>query len=177
MIGHQLAHNQRDQTKHTQRREYLNVLRRKPILALSRIQHDLQRPDPQRQKSDPPKIHPRAIAAFHVVRIEHKLVHQEQRQRANRKVQIKNPAPAVVVGDPSAERRPKNRRQQNADAERRHGVSVTLLGKSFQQNRLRQRLQSAARQPLQNSEDNQLRQRRCQSAAQRRHRESRDARQ
>ena len=173
MIRHQFANHQRDQPERAEPGENLNVLRRKPIFALPRVEHHLQRSDAQRQESNSPKIDA-AVAALHVMRIEHEPVHQEKREHAHRQVEIKNPAPAVVISDPSAKRGPENRRQQNAEAERRHGMAVPLLGKSFEQDRLRQRLQSAARQPLQHAENNQLRQRCRHAAAQRREGESGD---
>src|ERR1035437_2445040 len=99
--------------------------------------------------------------------IEYKLVHEEQGKSAYGQVEIKDPAPAVIVGDPSTQCGPENRRQKNADAEGRHGMPVPFLGESFQKNRLGQRLQSAARQALEHAKDDQLRKRSGQSATER----------
>jgi hypothetical protein len=56
MIGHQLAQDESDQTKHTENCEYSNALRGKSVLALAPIQHNLQRADAQRQKRRLPHL-------------------------------------------------------------------------------------------------------------------------
>ena len=145
-----------DQPSHAEHGKRANVVGGEPVLALAGIEQHLQRADAQREKADAPQINP-AAGALHVRRIEHKTVHQEERQHAHWQVEVEDPAPAVVVSDPSAQRRPENRRQQNADAERRHGMAVSFLGERLQKNRLGQGLQSAARQSLQHAENNQLR--------------------
>src|SRR5450755_371512 len=101
------------------------------------------------------------------MRIENQLVHQEREKNADRLVEIKDPAPGVVDGDPSAQSRSENRRQQNSDAKCRHGMAMPLLGKGFQKNRLSKRLQSGACKPLQHAKHDQLRERSGESATQR----------
>ena len=72
-------------------------------------------------------------------------------------VEVKNPAPAVIVGDIAAERRPDDRRQQRRDAEQRHAPCPCFSGgKRIEQHSLAGRLQSAAGQSLQHAEHDQL---------------------
>lgn len=129
-----LADDQSDQTNHTEHGEDANVAGGKPIFPLAAIEKELQRSDPWCQKTDPPKIHP-ACSSLDVMRIDHEPAHQHQGQNADGEIEIKNPPPAVIVGDPSAESGPENGGQQNADSKGRHGVAVSFLGKSFEQNR------------------------------------------
>ena len=122
-----------------------------------------------------PQRSTRPSTGLDVVRIADEAVHEHQGENADREVQVKNPAPAVIVGNPSAERGAENRRQQDADTEGRHGMTVTLFGEGFQKDGLSKWLQAAARQALQDAEDDQLRERGGQTAAERGQRETSDA--
>src|SRR5579864_1006887 len=170
----QLTNDEEQQAENTQRGENADVVGREPVFALAGVEYDLQRSKSERQKTDAGKIDG-AFGAANVGRIVDKTAHHHQGNQADRKVEIKNPAPAVVVGDPSAKRRPKNRRQQNAEAESGHSLPVTFFGKSFEQDRLRQRLQAAASEPLQNAKHNQHGKAGCEAAAERGYSKSGDA--
>src|ERR1700751_774460 len=58
--------------------------------------------------------------------------HEKQRKNADREIEVEDPAPGVVIGNPYAKGWAQNRRQQNSYAEGRHGVSMTLFGKRLQ---------------------------------------------
>ena len=102
-------------------------------------------------------------------------IHQEQRERTNGQVEVEDPAPAVVVGDPTAECWAEDWGEKNTDAEGRHGMTVTLLRKSLEQNGLGERLEPSAGQTLQHAEDDELRQRGGHAATERGDRESGNA--
>ena len=98
--------------------------------ALSGVEENLQGADTQGKESDAPEID-FALAALYVARIEDEAVHQDERQDADREIEVEDPAPAVVVGDPSTERGAEDGREQNADAEGGHGVAVAFFRESF----------------------------------------------
>src|SRR5262245_45166966 len=52
-----------------------------------------------------------------IVGVVYELAAHPQREQAGGDVDVKDPAPAVVVGDVAAERRPDDRREQRSDAE------------------------------------------------------------
>ena len=84
-------------------------------------------------------------------------IHQEQRQNADRQIDVEDPAPGVVVRDPAAQRRADGRRQHRGDAVKREGHAAFLRRESIGQNGLRHRLQSAAARALHHAEENQHR--------------------
>ena len=73
----------------------------------------------------------------------------EEGERSDRNIQIKDPAPAVIVGDVAAERRPDHRREQRGKAKDGHRRALLLLRERIEEHRLTRRLQSAAGQALQ----------------------------
>ena len=81
--------------------------------------------------------------------------HMHEREEADRDVEVEDPAPAVVVGDVAAERRPDDRREQRGDAEERLRGALFLRRKRVEQHALARRLQSAAGQALQHARDDQ----------------------
>ena len=72
---------------------------------------------------------------------------------AHRQIEIKNPAPRIVVGNPAAECGTKDGRQQNAQAISSHGL--TVFGKRLEQNGLGKRLQSAPGESLKHAKADQ----------------------
>src|SRR6266700_5358121 len=83
-----------------------------PILALAFVEHDLQRPESNRDKSDAdvidgePAIPVRGLYLFHKLwRIGNQLTRQKQAEQADRHVDEEDPAPGKMVGDPATQRR------------------------------------------------------------------------
>src|ERR1700720_4473353 len=87
---------------------------------------------------------------FQIRRVEHERVAHEECEKSNRNVNIKNPAPAVIVCDVAAESRANNWREQRGDSKDRLSRALFLFWKRIEQHALAGRLQSAAGQPLQN---------------------------
>jgi hypothetical protein len=77
---------------------------------------------------------------------------QYDREYADRSVDQKAPMPGEIVGQPSAERRPDNRRHHHRDAEQREGLAALGRRERVRQDRLRHRHHAAAPQSLQNPE-------------------------
>ena len=82
-----------------------------------------------------------------------------KRQNADGHVDVKNPAPTVVVGDPAAERRADRRRQHHGHAIYRESHAAFLGRKGIRQDGLLAWLQSPAADALHHAEENQPAQR------------------
>ena len=129
-------------------------LRREPVLLLALVEHELQRADADRQHADAPVVD-RRDSLPQVRRIEDEQLRHDERRDADRNVDVEDPAPAVVVGQPAAEHRPENRRDDDAEAPEAHRLAAILRRERLEQHRLRQRLQRAAGRALHDAEHDQ----------------------
>ena len=163
----QFANHQRDQAEDAEEGPQANLVAAEPVLALARIEYYLQHAKAQGEKADAPQIDASGFVLADVLRIAHEGVHHEQREDANRKIEVEDPAPGVVVGDPAAEGGAEDGREDDAEAEGGHGGAVPTGREGLQQNRLGQRLQASAGEPLQHAEEDQPLQRGGHTAEQR----------
>src|SRR5271166_2179240 len=108
MTGHQLAYHHGDQSEDAKRRPHANLSAAEPVLGLALVEHNLQHAKPESEKADPPKINATGLMLADVGRVMHEGADHHDRDSAHRQVEIEDPAPAVVVGNPAAEGRPKN---------------------------------------------------------------------
>src|SRR5581483_11087696 len=76
--------------------------------------------------------------------IEDECLGQDHSQHSNGNIDVKNPAPTVVIREPSASHRPQHRSNHDAEGPERHRLSTFFRWKGFQKNRLRQGLQTPA---------------------------------
>ena len=88
----------------------------------------------------------------------------EQREAADcgdpeRHVHVEHPAPVICIGEVAAERRADDRPQHHAHAEDRHRLRALLERVDVEHRRLRKRHEGGAAHPLQQPEDDHLRQR------------------
>ncbi len=132
-----------------------------PVVLLPFVEDDLQcthANDKQREADviEPQfRAAPRLALGDHRRRIgEHARRHQRQ-QDADRHVEQKHPAPAEIVGDPAAERRPDRRRKNHGDAVGGKGLAALGRRKRIGEDRLRVRLKPAAADPLQTAGNDQ----------------------
>ena len=79
-----------------------------------------------------------------------------KRQQTDRNVEVKHPSPRITVGNPPAQRRTDNRRQEGSQAEQRHRNTLFFYRKRIQQHALTGRLKTAPRQALHDAKRNQL---------------------
>src|SRR5262249_32677108 len=79
---------------------------------------------------------------------------EEQGQDADRQINKKDPAPAVVVGDPTAQGRADGGRDHRCDAKDRKRQAALLRWKRIGQDGLRHGLQSASGGALQGTKQN-----------------------
>ncbi len=152
MLRLQLAYHQGHQPEDAKRSPPADLSTAEPVFALSGVEHDLQHAEAQRQETDPPEIHATSLVLADVVRVMDEGANHHYRDGPDRKIEIENPAPGVVVGDPAAQRGTEDRRENDAQAECGHRRAVPLRRESLQQDGLGKRLQSAAGQALQNAE-------------------------
>ena len=76
-------------------------------------------------------------------------------QDAERHVDVEDPGPRVVVGDPSAERRPERRPDHDAHAEDGHGGAALAQREDVEQDRLRRADERAAADALDHAPEHQ----------------------
>ena len=114
-------------------------------------------------------------AALDVGRIEDEELQHDQRQHADRHVDVEHPAPAVGQGEVAADHRSHDRREHDADRPEAHRPPALVRRESFEHHRLRERHHHAAGEPLDDAEHDQDRERRRQAAEERRRREGEDA--
>ena len=80
---------------------------------------------------------------------------QQKRKNANRDIDEENPAPAKVVGDPTAERGADGRSHHYGNAVNGECHAALGVRKGIDENGLRARLQASAARALKNAEDDQ----------------------
>ena len=73
------------------------------------------------------------------------------------KIDVEDPAPGVVVGDPSSQRWTDRWRHDRGDSVKREGQAALLRREGIGQNGLGHRLESAAAHSLDDAENNQQR--------------------
>src|SRR5690349_9531030 len=110
-------------------------MRAEPILLASLVQRDLQCADPDRQEPDAPIVD-LCPYALEIGRIEYKQIGHDKRCDPDGDINVKDPSPAVAVGEPTAEHRSQYRCDDNAEAPEAHRLSALIGWESFEQNRL-----------------------------------------
>jgi hypothetical protein len=130
--------------------------RAEPVLQFAAVEQHLHRADRQAQRREAEPIEAFALRRPRVVDKDHDPGGGEH---AGRQVDEEHPAPAVIVGQPAAERRPDDRPEDHAHAPDRHRLGVPLGRVDVQQHRLRQRHQRRAAHALQEAERHDLEQR------------------
>ena len=115
--------------------------------------------------------------AHHPGRILHELQHRDECGDADRHIDQEHPAPGVVIGDPAAQRRPDDRREDHRDRHQRERFAALRGLECVQDHGLLARLKPTAEQPLEQPEHDQLRQARRDPAQERAHGEHHDAHQ
>ena len=126
-----------------------------PILDFAAIEHELKRADGETQRAEAEPIQLLAGVALGVRQKNH---HAEQRNNADRQIDVEDIAPAVVLGQPAAENRTEHRADHDPDPEQRHGETLPLARIGAEQNGLRERHQRRAERALQHPEHHDFRQ-------------------
>ena len=158
------VHGEQVKTEPRDRRCDPDFARMEPVLQLAAVEHQLQGADPQAQRQEPDEIE---RFTTHVAGLADENKDAQRAQHADRQVDVEDPAPAVVIGQPAAERRPHDRAEDRADAEYGHRMPVALRRVDLEQGGLRQRDQPGPGHALQRTKENELIEA-CGGAAQRR---------
>ena len=164
MLGRQLADDQPADAHDREHRQRDDEVRAEPVVLLSLVEHDLQAADADDQQADAPVVDASLLAMPQIRRIEDENLRQDDRDDADGNVDVEDPAPTVIVGEPAAGDRTEHGRDHDAERPERHRLPALLRRKRLQQDGLRQRLQSAAARALNDAADNEKRQVRRQSA-------------
>ena len=132
-----------------------NETRAEPVVLLPFIEHHLQGADAEREQGDSDVVNfqSRAREALYPRGIFDEAKDQEQRQNADRQIDEENPAPGVVIRDPSAEGRSDRRRDDCGDAVEREGQTALFGRESVRQDCLGHGLKPATADPLQNPKE------------------------
>src|SRR5271156_872188 len=109
----ELPDDQRHDRGERDRRENRDEVRCKPVIFLTFVEHYLQTADPEHDQAYPDVVNtvPAMAAAllfhplFKIGRILDEMIGEQQRDNSYRHIDIEDPAPAVVVGNPTAQRR------------------------------------------------------------------------
>jgi hypothetical protein len=107
-----------------------------PVERFTSVQHHLQCPDGQAEQREAEQVEASGMIDRRLV---HKRRQPEPGQQAERQVDVEDPAPVVVLGQPATERRPEYGPDHHAHAPHRHGRPVPLARVGVQEHRLRQR--------------------------------------
>src|SRR5215467_1855434 len=161
-----------------QYQEDLNEAARKPVFAFAFVQNDLHAAEAQADQPDSDVVDAESLGepgALHVRRVAYQQRGQQQRENADRNVDVKNPAPGKIVGDPAAEPGADGRRDDHRNAIHGEGHAALFERKGVVQDGLLARLQSAAAHSLQNAEQDQHAEARSEPAEKAAHREKSDA--
>ena len=126
-----------------------------PVVARPAVEHQLQCADAEAQCQKAEKVE-RLATVRPVVRDEEQ--DAERGNNADRHIDVKHPAPAVIFGKPAPDRRAHDRPEHHAHAPQRHRRAMALRRVDRQQHRLRQRHQRGAANPLPDTIDHELRQ-------------------
>ena len=87
-----------------------------------------------------------------------KICGEDESNDSDGNVDVENPAPTVIVGEPAAGDRAQHGRDHDSQRPESHRLSALLRRERFHQDGLRQRLQAAATRALDDAAGNQKRQ-------------------
>ena len=106
-----------------------------PVRALAPVQHELQAPEPEHHEEESRDVH--APRRLRVRGVEQERARHEEAEHADGQVDVEDPAPGPVVGDPSPHRRPERRGEHDPESPHRHGHAALVGRKDLPQHRLR----------------------------------------
>src|SRR5262245_35490427 len=111
--------NSGDDSDQHQHKENLNEAAGEPVFALALVENDLHAAEAKADQADADVVDAETfldLGAFHVRRIADEQRGEQQRENADRYVDVKNPAPGKIVGDPAAEPGADGRRDDDGDS-------------------------------------------------------------
>ncbi len=119
MFGRELADDEAGDTDDREHGQDHDEVRAEPVVLLALVEHDLQAANADRQQADAPVVDAALCSVAKIRRIEDEHFGQDERDDADGDVDVEDPAPAVVVGEPAAGDRPEHRARPRCRAPRR----------------------------------------------------------
>ena len=153
--GRKFPRHKRDKRDDRNHRERANKIGIEPVVILSLVQDRLQRAQPNRQDEEAKGVNAPRFDAPDVFRVKNELLDHPQGNQTARDVDVKNPAPGIILREPAAQNRPQHGREHHACHIGRHGQAAFGRRKTLHQNGLRDRLQRAAAGALHDGRKNQ----------------------
>ena len=135
-------------TDDRQHREGHDEVRAEPVILLPFVEHDLQAADADDQQADSPVVDASFFAMPQVGRIPDENLRQDDGDDADGNIDVEDPAPAVIVGEPAAGDRTQHGRDHDAQRPEGHRLPALLRRKRFHQDGLREWLQILRRKLL-----------------------------
>ena len=126
--------------------------RGEPVQQLTPVQHQLQRCHSQAERGETEKIESQIRGS---PRPGQRQIEPGQGQRADRQIDVENPAPAVIIGQKPPQRGSHDWSQGYADAPDRHCTAVIFGIVNFEKNGLRKRHQGGAPDALKDTKQHQ----------------------
>ena len=103
LVRRQLAPDEQHEREPRREREPADEPRVEPVVPLALLEHELQRPDAEREEQEAQHVDLAGALLMHrVVHVRHR---HDRGENAERDVDVEDPGPVVVVDDPAAERR------------------------------------------------------------------------
>ena len=153
MCGGELANDKSNESEYAEEGENANLRAGEPVVPLAGVEDDLQRAETEGEESDTPEVNAAGAVLADVGRVMDKRAHHDHRDHADWQVEVEDPAPGVVVGDPSAERRAEDGRQDDTESEGSHRGAVLLGWKGFEEDGLGEGLEASAGKTLQDAKE------------------------
>ena len=151
-IGHrQLPPDEGHEGDHSEDDEPGDGGRVEPVESLALVQRDLEGADARHEEGEADAVERAggpAAGLRALRRVLQEGAAERQRDRAERQVQVEDPPPGVVVGDPAAHRRPHDGRDHDAETPDGHGHPALSRGKDLHEDGLRERDERAPAEPL-----------------------------
>ncbi len=127
-----------------------------PVQRATSVEHHLKRADGQRKRAEADPVQPHRVAVRGFLQ---KRQQADRRHDTERNIDVEDPAPTVMIGQPAAQYRAADRADHHPHGPDRHGGAPFLRRIDLVHHRLRQRHQRGAEHALHRAENHHLSQR------------------
>src|ERR1039458_6552047 len=124
-----------------------------PVVLLAFIENDLEQAGPDDERAEAEVVEGGDFGVLDVGRVVDEPVDHEQREDADRDVDVEGVAPGVGVGEPAAEGGAEDGRDADSEGEDGHGCAAFDRREGLEQDGLRERLQGSAARALNHAGD------------------------
>ena len=153
--GRQLPDEEADEGRRGHDGQGQDERRVEPLVPLALVEEELQAEKAHRHQHQPRDVHPHRLAQ--VRRVEEHGAGDEEADHPDGHVDVEDPAPRPVVGDPAAQGGPEDGGHHDAHPPRGHGHAALPQREDLPHDRLRQRHEGAAADALEHAGEEQHR--------------------